>query len=491
MSQAARPLNADKQFSDAALHDAIHGLRERHPLASASVAFVPWQRNTLLAMLAVFVALAIIWPIATAIVFTGVCTAFYVAAMADRVLLFARGLAADAIINISDEQARAIDDADLPMYTILVPAYDETEVVGQLIGAMTALEYPREKLQVLLLLEEDDYGTIAVAERSLADDPDGVVTVLKVPAADPRTKPKACNYGLHYATGEIITIYDAEDKPEPLQLRRVAATFARLDERTACVQAKLAYDNGGQNLLTGWFTAEYAVWFNFLLPGLMRSKSPIPLGGTSNHLRKSVLDEIGAWDGHNVTEDADLGVRIAASGYTTAVLNSTTIEEANSDPINWIRQRSRWYKGYLQTWLVHVRRPIPLWRTIGTASFLRFTLLLAGTPIIAVVNLIFWFIMVLWLLGQPGFIEEIFPAYIYFPAMVSLVFGNVAAIYMNMVGCRESGNKNLVLSCLTVPIYWVMMSIASTKGCWQLLRNPSYWEKTFHGLGQADEPAQP
>ena len=163
---------------------------------------------------------------------------------------------------------------------------------------------------------------------------------------------------MHFATGDIVTIYDAEDLPESLQLRRVVAAFASLPDDVACVQAKLAYHNGHQNLLTGWFTAEYGLWFGYLLPGMMRTGTPIPLGGTSNHLRSSVLDQIGTWDPHNVTEDADLGLRIAASGYRTAVIDSQTLEEANSDPINWIRQRSRWYKGYLQTWLVHIRRPV-------------------------------------------------------------------------------------------------------------------------------------
>ena len=119
-------------------------------------------------------------------------------------------------------------------------------------------------MQVLLLLEEDDAVTI---EAALAAGVDEVVSILKVPAADPRTKPKACNYGLHFSTGEIVTIYDAEDSPDPLQLRRVVATFAKLPENTACVQAKLAFHNGTQNLLTAWFTADYALWFSFILPG--------------------------------------------------------------------------------------------------------------------------------------------------------------------------------------------------------------------------------
>lgn len=195
----------------------------------------------------------------------------------------------------------------------------------------------------------------------------------------------------------------------------MVAAFAELPDDVACIQAKLAYHNGGQNLLTGWFTAEYGLWFGYLLPGLMSTESPIPLGGTSNHLKHPVLDKIGSWDPYNVTEDADLGLRIAGSGYRTAVLESVTLEEANSDPINWIRQRSRWYKGYLQTWLVHMRRPRELVRTIGWRSFIRFNLVLAGTPIIAVLNLAFWLITASWFLGQPEVIGAVFPGTSTFP----------------------------------------------------------------------------
>ena len=476
----------DEAFQQAALLDAIDGLRNADPLRSATTPLIGWQKAVLWAALAVTAAMAVWQPQITATVFIAVCTVFYVWTLVDRLMIFRRGLASGPI-RISDERARALPYDELPSYTVLVPAYDEPEVVGDLLGAMAALDYPRDKLQVLLLLEADDDVTIAAAEAVPENE---VITVLLVPPADPRTKPKACNYGLHFATGEIVTIYDAEDLPDPLQLRRVIAAFADLDDSVACVQAKLAFHNASQNLLCGWFTVDYGLWFGYLLPGLMRSDSPIPLGGTSNHLRRSVIDEIGAWDPFNVTEDADLGVRIAETGYRTAVIDSVTLEEANSDAINWIRQRSRWYKGYLQTWLVHIRRPVRLWRAIGTISFIRFTLLLAGTPIIAVLNLVFWLITAMWFLGQPVLITAVFPWYVYFPALISLLFGNGATIYMNLIAIREDDRADLLVPVLMIPPYWLMMSIASAKGCYQLIRNPSYWEKTFHGLAvkPADQP---
>jgi len=485
---SARPLpdaitDAERDF---ALERAINGLRDDDPVCSASVAVMGWQRWVGWSLLLAVIGLAIWRPMGTAVTLVGLSTFGYLLTMLDRVMIFREGLASRAIV-ITDDEARAIPYDELPPYTVLVPAYNEPEVVGDLIGAMAALEYPADKLQVLLLLEADDDVTIAAAKECAESD---AITILLVPPADPRTKPKACNYGLYFATGDIVTIFDAEDLPEPLQLRRVVAAFRSLPDSVACVQAKLVYHNGHQNILTAWFTAEYRLWFGYLLPGMMRSSSPIPLGGTSNHLRRDVLDQIGAWDPYNVTEDADLGLRIAASGYHTAVIDSNTLEEANSDAINWIRQRSRWYKGYLQTWLVQIRRPVKLFRTIGFRSFLRFNLVLAGTPVIAVLNLVFWLITLIWFLGQPALVEAVFPWYIYFPALVALVLGNAATVYMNLIALREDDRSDLLLAALTVPVFWLMMSVAAAKGCYQLIRNPSYWEKTYHGLTQRPDEAQ-
>jgi cellulose synthase/poly-beta-1,6-N-acetylglucosamine synthase-like glycosyltransferase len=310
--------------------------------------------------------------------------------------------------------------------------------------------------------------------------------LLLVPAAEPRTKPKACNYGMVFATGTFLTIYDAEDEPEPLQLRRAVALFARHPE-LACIQAKLAFHNSSQNLLTGWFAAEYGLWFGYLLPGLAKTGSPVPLGGTSNHIRADVLRAVGGWDPFNVTEDADLGVRLARRGHRTGVLDSTTFEEANSDAINWIRQRSRWYKGYLQSWLVAMRTPRATVRTLGVRGTVAMTLLLAGTPIAASVNLAFWLVSTIWILGQPDVIAQAFPGYVYYSALVSFLVGNVLVLYSNLLGARASREHGLLLACLLNPLYWVLMAIGAVKGIWQLMMRPSYWEKTVHGLDQSED----
>jgi glycosyltransferase XagB len=182
--------------------------------------------------------------------------------------------------------------------------------------------------------------------------------VIVVPCGLPQTKPRALNYALCFARGSLLTIYDAEDIPDPRQLRRAAAAFAVLPQDTACLQAELVFDNANENWLTRQFTIEYAMLFGMILPALAAHRLPLPLGGTSNHFRIDALRRAGAWDAYNVTEDADLGIRLARLGFDTDTITSCTYEEANVSLRNWMRQRTRWMKGFLATWLVHMREPL-------------------------------------------------------------------------------------------------------------------------------------
>ena len=461
-----------------ALERAVNGLREDRPEASAVVPLVRWQQAVLIGAVVLLLLGLIFLTRPTLIVLTLSATLLYLATVVQRVVLFVGGLDARTILSVPDEVALALTDDELPRYTVLVPAYGEPGVVPELIRNLGALDYPADKLEILLLLEEDDTVTVDAAREA------GVVApmrLLLVPPAQPRTKPKACNYGMQFASGELVTIYDAEDIPEALQLRRAVVLFREHPE-LACIQAKLAFHNSSQNLLTGWFAAEYGLWFGYLLPGLAKSKGPVPLGGTSNHIRAAALAQVGGWDPFNVTEDADLGVRLARLGHQTGVLDSTTLEEANSDAINWIRQRSRWYKGYLQSWLVAMRTPVETVRILGLKGFLAMTLLLAGTPVAACANLLYWMITIAWVLGQPTVIAEAFPPYVYYFALINIVVGNTLALYSNLIGARASKEYGLLVPCLLNFLYWVLMAIAALKGIWQLVARPSYWEKTVHGL---------
>jgi len=437
------------------------------------------QRHVGLGLAALLVLGLVIMPIGTLTALIAVATAAYLAVLVDRLRMFWRSLGHADTLVISDAEARAIPDAELPHYTILVPAYREPEVIGPLLDSLSRIEYPTDRLHVQLLFEADDGETIAAARKAA---PGSCVEMVLVPPSEPRTKPKACNVGLARACGRFITIYDAEDRPDPLQLRRAVVAFRQLPEQVACLQAKLSYHNADQNLLTRWFTAEYALWFGQLLPALVSRDAPLPLGGTSNHFRRKVLVELGGWDAFNVTEDADLGIRLHRRGYRTRVLESTTLEEANSDAVNWVKQRSRWYKGYLQTWLLHVRQPRLLLSELGLGGFVSFNLFVGGTPLLAIVNPMFWGLTASWFLGRPAFIESLFPAWLYYVSLVCLALGNFTFLYTSLVSARALGHPSLVLAAILSPFYWILMSIAALKALVQLIVAPSFWEKTVHGL---------
>ncbi len=418
----------------------------------------------------------------TATALLALVTATYAAVVMYRAMLFVKARRSGNTVSISDEDARAVPAEELPVYTVLVPAYREPAVIGRLIANLSRLEYPLDRLDVKFLLEEDDEETIsAVASAATGPHMQAVI----VPPGGPRTKPKALNFGLSLAKGEIVTIYDAEDQPDPLQLRRAAIALARGGHRVACVQAKLSFANVTQNMITKWFTIEYDMWFSLFLPGLVETNAPIPLGGTSNHFRRDVLESLGAWDPYNVTEDADLGVRLARAGYRCEVIESVTLEEANSDFVNWVKQRSRWYKGYLQTALIHLRHPLQLYRQLGWTGFWGFVLFVGGTPVLAVLNPLFWLMTGIWFAGgHLRVIQQLFPAPLFYPATACWVFGNFLAAYLTVLACKLIGRVELLPAALLVPVYWVMMAIAAAKGIWQLVFNPSFWEKTTHGLDQ-------
>jgi cellulose synthase/poly-beta-1,6-N-acetylglucosamine synthase-like glycosyltransferase len=259
--------------------------------------------------------------------------------------------------------------------------------------------------------------------------------------------------------------------------------FDRTEERVVCIQCKLNYFNSTQNLLTRFFATEYALWFDLMLPGLDASGAPIPLGGTSNHFEREVLIEIGAWDPFNVTEDADLGLRLHKDGYKTAMLDSTTLEEANSALGNWVRQRSRWVKGYLQTYLVHMRHPLRLVRELGFGAFLSFQFVVGGT-IIFILNPIFWALTTLWLITEAGFIEQLFPGVIFYIASAQLFIGNFIFTYLTVAGALQRGLFDLTKYAVFTPVYWGLMSVGAYRGFFQLFTKPFYWEKTVHGLDQ-------
>lgn len=466
------------------LEASVSGLAEKVPFVSARAILSKGQRSVLAVTFLLAVVGLVVWPTQTVIALVAVVTVAYVAVSGYRIVLFVTSARPGVTVVVSDEQARATADIDLPLYSVLVPAFHETEVIHTLVDRLLRIEYPRDRLDIKLLVEADDEETIA----ALADiDPGDQFELVLVPPAEPRTKPKALNYGLTLARGELVAVYDVEDDPDPLQLRRAAFALSRLGPEVGCLQAKLSYNNPNQNLITRWFTIEYAMWFSYLLPGLASLGAPIPLGGTSNHFRRSALRAMGAWDPYNVTEDADLGIRMFREGYKVGILESVTYEEANSDFVNWVKQRSRWYKGYLQTFFVHLRAPVQLTREIGFRGMVQLFLFVGGTPLLAMLNPLFWLMTIIWFLIHPAFIQQIFPAPLYYGSLACWALGNFLLLYFTLASCRLSRRPELLWAALLVPLYWVMMSIAAAKAFFQLIGAPTFWEKTVHGLHRDPE----
>lgn len=453
-------------------------LLTKFPEDCANRVLVGGQRAFLIVVLLAALAGFVIAPLTTAIVLTVASILIYLGASLYKFLLFYEAFGRRRELVISPEEVAAIDERRLPTYTILVPLYRESDVLPRLVASLDALDYPRTKLEVLLLAEEDDTETIEAIE-AMALAPHFKLVV--VPDSEPKTKPKACNFGLTQANGRYVVIYDAEDQPDPDQLKKVIAGFERTDQGVVCIQCKLNYYNTDQNFLTRFFSTEYALWFDLLLPGLDASGAPIPLGGTSNHFDRDVLLEIGGWDPFNVTEDADLGMRLHKDGYKTAMLDSTTLEEANSALPNWLRQRSRWVKGYLQTYLVHMRHPLRLLREIGLKSFLSFQFIIGGT-VVFLLNPIFWTLTTVFLLTQAGLIRDLFPGFVYYAASFELFVGNFLFTYLAVAGTMQRRLYALTKYALFSPVYWGLMSIAAYRGFFQLFSRPFYWEKTEHGL---------
>jgi glycosyltransferase XagB len=331
---------------------------------------------------------------------------------------------------------------------------------------------------VLVLLEPDDEETIAAAKRARPPD---WVRLYVVPPGGPQTKPRACNLGLALAEGEFLTIYDAEDRPQPDQLRRAVAAFATADERVACFQARLNYFNSRENILTRMFTLEYTAWFDAMLSGLDQWKVPLPLGGTSNHFRTSMLRELWGWDPYNVTEDADLGIRASIEGTLIGTIASTTWEEGCSEWRAWVRQRTRWIKGYMVTTFVHLQRPVHLYRSLGVRGVIGFAALVMGTPITFLVYpLVLGFWLFTFLGGHvPGFH---LPTWVGVAAFANFAAGNLAMIAVTAAASWRRGARDLTPFALLNPAYWVLHSIAAWRALLQLVRSPSLWEKTPHGI---------
>lgn len=473
---------------EAIVQSAAFGLWHHAPDRSARTVLSHLQGVVMLGLLAALLAGVALWPTKTITVCVAAAGVGFFISVAFKFVVCLVGAYHENVVEVSDEEIADIEDSELPVYTILVPCYREANVVTQLMTNLEHLDYPREKLNILLLLEEDDEET---RQAAMAAHPPAMITFVTVPAGHPQTKPRACNVGLIFARGEYLVIYDAEDRPDPDQLKRAVVAFRKGGSDLVCVQAALNYFNADQNLLTRMFTLEYSFWFDYMLRGLAALKLPIPLGGTSNHFRTDQLRLLGGWDPFNVTEDADLGIRAAALGKRVGVINSTTFEEANSAYGNFIRQRSRWIKGYLQTSLVHARHPVKLVRSVGVRQALGFVLLIAGTPISFLSLLPLYLVFGVTLAFDPQTVAHYVPGWVLWISLANLLIGNGMMVYISMMGVFRRHRDRHVLWALCNPFYWLLHCVSAYKALWQLILRPHYWEKTDHGLNGVQPSVDP
>jgi cellulose synthase/poly-beta-1,6-N-acetylglucosamine synthase-like glycosyltransferase len=474
---------------------AISGLHGDHLAEQAELRCPPafscrtWAYNGRPAPLLVLACLALatlLFPVAALLVALAVILALNLSTTLLRLAALRASLPAaglpdgrpDAVARISDHRAR-------PRVSVLVPLYREQAVAADLVAAIARSTWPKALLDVILVLEADDAQTArALAAVSLPP----WMRLLKVPAGVLRTKPRAMNYALPFCRGEIIGIYDAEDRPDPDQIDRMVAHLAASPREVACVQGYLDFYNSGQNWLSRCFAIEYAMWFRIQLQGVQRLGILIPLGGTSVFFRRAALQEIGGWDAHNVTEDADLGIRLARLGYRCEMVPTVTLEEANCRLRPWIGQRARWLKGYAMTWFTHSRHPLRLWRDLGPRGFIGMQTLLLGSVMSYLAQPLLWLVWLGALAGAPIMAGVPGPA-IQAYAGVTLA-GEVLLFVLAIIATQRLRRPGLWLAIPTLPAYFLLGSVAAWRGLAESFTRPFHWTKTEHGLARHPD-AQP
>jgi glycosyltransferase XagB len=438
-----------------------------NPALAARHGFAIWQKATAIAATVVVVALGVLAPSMLVVVLAGATSVL----TGISVVLVLAGLCHHSPWARRRNAVPPLTEQQLPNYTVLIPAYHEEAVIGDLIRSLAKIEYPTDRLEVLILVERRD---VATQQAISAADPPSHMRVVQLPPGMPQTKPRACNAGLLLARGELLVIFDAEDRPEPNQLRRAAELFAARGHDLACVQATLLQANGQTNLFTRCNDLEYVLRYRLTVPGLATLRAAFPLGGTSNHFRTRVLRELGGWDAWNVSEDADLGMRCHALGYRTDVVDAITYGEAPEHFRDWLGQHTRWHKGYLLTALVHTRRPLINACRFGPLSLVALLVIVLGTPLQYLIQPAVLAVAVSGALGHNGFAD----ALIVDAASVSaLQIGTfIASLAVAFLACPRPRSRYLAAIMVYPFLHWV----AAYRALHQLITAPFVWEKTSH-----------
>ncbi|WP_294181260.1 glycosyltransferase [uncultured Schumannella sp.] len=461
--------------------EAANGLFRRSPLLSAKTVFSRGQTAGFVLLGLAVAAAAVFWPVQTAGALVTAMSLVFLVGTVFRYVVAVRGARFDMVERVTDADVAELRERALPRYTVLVPLYADGHLVDRLVSNLSRLDYPPEKLEVLFLVEEADTAT---ADAIRAARPPANFRVITIPPGEPQTKPRALNVGLFFATGEYLVIFDAQDSPDRDQLKKAVIAFRRGDARLVCVQASLTNFNSSENTLTRLSTLESSSWFDYVLAGLDALDLPMPLGGTSNHFRTAALVELGGWDPHNMTEDADLGIRAKALGHQVGLINSATEDEAITSVAVFVRQRTRWLKGYMQTALLHARRPRELIAKIGLRRFAAFAVLIGGTPLTFLAVIPLWIASVATLLTPSAELAELFPVGLLWMSFLNFVIGNSALVYLAMMGPYKRGQFDVIFTSLLYPFYVLVLSLAAYRALAQLFTKPHYWEKTQRGVSR-------
>lgn len=457
---------------------AINGLFDRFPQMSARVVAQAWQGIVVGFVLAAVPVGFLLWPFETLTVLHGLATFFFLTCVALRFAALAGGRPRVVRPRL------LMPPADAPRFSVLVALYKEADLIPYLLSALDRLVWPRDRLEIKLVCEADDAATLeAIRAHRLPPH----IEVVEVPPGQPRTKPKALAYALPLTGGEFVTLYDAEDRPDPMQLVEAWQRFRASGPDLAVVQAPLEISNGRENMIARMFAFEYAALFRGLLPWLSRRRLVLPLGGTSNHFRREALDKVGGWDPFNVTEDADLGMRLARFGYRAETISCRTRESAPTRFEVWLPQRTRWFKGWSQTWLVHMRAPSSLASNLGLGSFLVAQVLFGGMLASVMLHPVLLLTMVM-LAVELLSTGPIGPgrSVLLLVDVINIICGYLSFLLLGWQTLDESERRGFWKVVLFTPLYWMMLSVAGWRALWQLWRRPHHWEKTPHEV-YADE----
>ena len=458
-----------KRFGRLLTAQAVDGLYKTKPLFSARTP-MPFSTKASAAVLGTCFVGAVFSGANGFFVFWTLVTLYLLATTFLRFILVVSALK-------SPKEVPALMPGRLPVVTVLIAVYREADSLPALLQALERLRYPKQQLDVKILVEADDLDT----RRELKALPVfSWCETIVVPPSIPRTKPKALNYALPFARGEIVGIFDAEDCPEPDQITDAVRTLHNAPAHVICAQARLSHYNPDESALTRCVALEYAMWFDALLLGLSRLGLPVPLGGTSLYIKTRELRALGGWDPDNVTEDADLGLRLARAGYQATVFDSTTYEEATTRVGMWIRQRSRWIKGFMVTWAVHMRHPGRLFAELGVLSALAINVMLLDGFVAFLVQPVFFAMIVAWLLG---FSVPVFgggDSTIVMAVVSVLVSGQVIIIGAALVTAFRRFGVKVALFAPLLSIYWMMGGIAAMLAASQLFGRSRFWDKTPH-----------